>query len=238
MRYVGGKHHHGRMIARAITVAGHGRTTYREPFVGGGNVLVHIPATFTRYATDIHPDLILMWQAVQDGWTPPEKISKTAYAALKHAEPSALRGFVGFGASFGAKWFAGYGKGSHQVEGATSRWLSEHTSDIQGVHFACADYRDTPADEHTVIYADPPYGGTTEYPGVPPFDTSQFWHTAGGWVDAGAVVLVSEYDAPPGWLPVRSRDRLNRLRMEQKGSTHPEMLYRSPGERTTRSFNH
>lgn len=50
-----------------------------------------------------------MWQALQQGWQPPEIITKDEYYYVKEHkdENPALTGFVGFGCSFGGKWFGG-----------------------------------------------------------------------------------------------------------------------------------
>lgn len=66
---------------------------------------------FRVHASDAHEDLILMWQALMRGETEPfADVTEAEYSALKTAPPSARRGFVGFGASFGGGWFNGYGR--------------------------------------------------------------------------------------------------------------------------------
>jgi hypothetical protein len=59
--------------------------------------------------------------------------------------------------------------------------------------------------EGAVVYCDPPYAGTTDYPGAPPYDPAPFWRWAGECADAGARVFVSEHAAPEGWRTVSAR---------------------------------
>ena len=109
MRYVGGKTRIAKWVAEHVSSLTNGHNTYLEPFVGSGATFVKLAPRFqSAIAADDHADLILMWKALAAGWDPPEHVSKDEYVALRAAEPSALRGFVGFGASFSGKWFGGY----------------------------------------------------------------------------------------------------------------------------------
>src|SRR3954463_779951 len=115
MQYMGGKERVSTDIAEVLAHFGQSCDRYVEPFTGGGSVLYRVAPMYDDVlAADIHTDLILMWKAVQNGWVPPAAISREEYTAIKSESPSALRGFVGFGCSFGGKWFGGYasdGKG-------------------------------------------------------------------------------------------------------------------------------
>ncbi len=220
--YHGGKSRQAPHIVRAIRAAAQGRTRYLEPFVGGGNILVRIPTSWERVATDSHPDLIALWTAVQNGWTPPARISKDQYEAQRRAPTSALRGFTGFACSWGSKWWGGYA--THRkidLAETNARWLVDHRPALQGVLFDCCDYRShTPGPEH-IVYCDPPYENTTGY--LHGFDHDEFWHTMDQWVNNGAAVLVSEFTAPQDWIGVRVRDRY----LSENHTSHiQERLYR------------
>src|SRR5690606_189264 len=67
------------------------------------------------------------------------------------------------------------------------------------------DYKHWSPGEGVLVYCDPPYAGTLGY-GVE-FNPSEFWRVAEGWARRGAVALVSEGEAPPGWTPVAERTR-------------------------------
>lgn len=64
------------------------------------------------------------------------------------------------------------------------------------VTFTCLDYRDVEIPLGSVIYADPPYAGTTPYKGVEPFDSAAFWVYMRRLASEGHTVFVSECTAP------------------------------------------
>ena len=51
-----------------------------------------------------------MWEELQNGWMPPQTLTKEDYEFLKNNKDIKphLTGFVGFGCSFAGKWFGGY----------------------------------------------------------------------------------------------------------------------------------
>lgn len=208
MRYHGGKHLASRPIAAIL--ADTDRARYLEPFVGGASVLAAIAPHFqTAVAADSSIDVILMWQAVTDGWTPPEDMSKEQYECLRHSPPSALRGFAGHACSFGGKWFAGYAAPSkprprvpygENFARSGSRSCVKKAAAFSNVTWVVSDYRGWSPDQEWVVYCDPPYVRTTRH--REQFDTDQFWMVMDQWSDRGAQVFVSEYEAPPGWACV------------------------------------
>lgn len=207
MRYLGGKSRLGKKIAGVILSATQRRDEYIEPFLGGAGVLVHMAPHFaTVRASDVHEDLILMWQTVQCGWVPPEHVSEDEYTLLRHAKPSALRGFVGFGCSFGAKWFAGYARGINN-KGTWRNYAAESSRAVAIASSALARATITRASalnvfpsSSAVVYCDPPYRETTGYSHV--FDHDAFFRRATEWSRAGADVFVSEYQAPSDWTQI------------------------------------
>ena len=58
-----------------------------------------------------------MWQGLQSGWTPPDVITKEEYKYIREHkdENPALTGFVGFGCSFGGKWFGGLARNKRGI---------------------------------------------------------------------------------------------------------------------------
>lgn len=221
MRYLGGKTRIANWLVEQITPLG--GTYYLEPFLGGANSFVKLAPYYHKwYAGDVHEDLVLMWNALAEGWKPPDWISKEKYAALRHAEPSALRGFVGFGASWSGKCFGGYVDTVydkyHQREtkpyllAAKSAVLKANAvvaETVLGVqHLNYSEWRVTP---QTLIYCDPPYAGTTEY-NTRGFNHGRFWSVAKEWTRHGACVVVSEHSAPKGWKVLAVRERKHMLR--------------------------
>lgn len=173
---------------------------YWEPFIGGGSVFEQMAPNFlTAFGSDVHPDLILMYQALLDGWEPPSEITELEYRVLRDSYPSPERAFAGFACSFGGKWFGGYARSSDREDyaGEARRGLLRFQLAVRRteVGFGCSSYlRGFPA-PGTIIYCDPPYAGTTGYSGVAPFNPVVFWDTAEYWAkDRGCHVYVSEYD--------------------------------------------
>ena len=221
MRYMGGKTRLAKPITDTILSLVPNRTLYLEPFVGGGSVFAAMAPRFEwAVAGDLQHDLILMWNALLfEGWVPPESVSEDEYLTLRDSEPSPLRGFVGYGVSWGGRFFEGYARGANANYAATSTRSVLKFKDI--VHKALkpsqvgrfrnqnyADWNPTPG---TTIYCDPPYKGTKTYhsarSGLVPFDHEHFWRTMNTWVENGCYVFVSEYQAPPEWSSVWSLER-------------------------------
>ena len=95
MRYLGGKSKIAKKITAAILAHTDRRGLLIEPFCGGGAMTAALAPHFDRVdASDIVEDLILMWQALQDGWQPPRVVTEAEHATIKHAPPSALRAFI------------------------------------------------------------------------------------------------------------------------------------------------
>lgn len=183
MQYLGGKSAIAQRIAEVIKEREPVRALLIEPFCGGGAATVALAPLFNQVrAYDIHPDLILMWQALSEGWEPPTEVSENDYKQQRYADPSALRGFVGFAASFGGKWFGGYGRRESrkaQPVDENRRGLLKDIQSMSNVAFACAAFDSLTVPPGSVVYADPPYSGTTDYKTV--FSSLRFWHFARQW---------------------------------------------------------
>ena len=86
---------------------------YWEPFVGAAWILESVIGCGNKYASDANPYLVAMWKALQGGWVPPSTITESEYLVIKNTpddHPPELVAFVGFGCSWGGKWFGGWGK--------------------------------------------------------------------------------------------------------------------------------
>ena len=175
--------------------------------------------------SDIHPDLMLMWDAVlNQDWVPPVEVSYALYQELRYStEHSALRGFVGFGGSFGGRWFEGYARGgynanstprNHQAESARAVIKDSKTMKAQiNTEVFCADALTLKVESNEVIYCDPPYAGTKNYSKTSSFDHNKFWQVAQSWAETGAKVFVSEYKAPVGWSVIWSKPLRSSVRI-------------------------
>lgn len=200
MQYMGGKAKIAKRLFTAIAEVTPQRAIWFEPFVGGANVIEHAAPMFERcIGMDAHEDLILLWRACASGWTPPEFVSREEYQLLRRAEPSALRGFAGFGASFGGRWFEGYGvsprdgelcRASYRTVCRQARVLREHQ-----VEFIHTPFGQRAPEPGSVVYCDPPYHGTKFYSGLKPLDYEFFYSTLKVWA-RDCDVFVSEYSDP------------------------------------------
>jgi DNA adenine methylase len=206
MQYLGGKSKISKWLGLSILSNTKQRNRFIEPFCGGGAMTAMLAPYFKDVlASDIHNDLIIMWQALQDGWIPPTTISESLYKELQHAEPSALRGFAGFALSWGGKWFGGYARGDGgNYAGVGTRSLMRGIKKMSNVKFEHKDYQDIVIEVGDVVYCDPPYINTTKYSNT--FDSNVFWETMVQWSALGASVFVSEYSAPPNWKIIWSME--------------------------------
>lgn len=215
MRYLGGKERIAATIADFILSQKGSRTIYVEPFIGGGSVYSRLAPRFeTAYGSDAHACVVAMWQAVQGGWEPPSTVSHDLYCELRESnDVSALRGVVGFGCSFGGKWFGGYARCSRGTNYALAakKSIARKAPGMVGT-ISCRDYRDYRPSTRSLVYCDPPYADTTVgYTGVDAFDSDEFWSTMRAWRDAGALVFVSEDKAPDDWTSVLNIERRRAL---------------------------
>jgi DNA adenine methylase len=215
MRYLGGKSKIAKRLAGALLSATTSRRRLVEPFIGGGAMTAVLAPHFESYlAADLHEDLILMWRALAQGWEPPRAVSEAEYRCAKNSAPSPLRGFIGFGPSWGGKWFGGYARGEgRNYADEPARSLLRDIQLMKGVEFICTDYRSLQINEGDIVYCDPPYATTTEYRDV--FDSKSFWEKAREWSDK-ADVFVSEFSAPPGWVVIAEIQRTRDMRGDLK----------------------
>ena len=217
MIYVGGKNRIGKEIALKMkklidkkTISG-----YMEPFCGSLGVMKNMVDYHDNIiASDSHPDLIAMWKGVKNGtFIPPKAVSEKYYNKVKKMKsPSALKGFVGFGCSFGGKYFGGYGQ--KYVKNHPTNFLTAATNSInklkpllKKIKFSCNDYRKF-SPKNMLIYCDPPYKNSkagslyrTKTKKYDSFDNKEFWDTMRKW-SKNNHVFISELEAPKDFTSV------------------------------------
>ena len=83
MKYLGSKNRISKYISPILQqyINENRITTYYEPFVGGANIIDKIDCSL-RIGNDIHPQLIAMFLALQNGWNPPEHITEEEYQKI------------------------------------------------------------------------------------------------------------------------------------------------------------
>lgn len=234
MRYMGGKSRIAKEISEVVLAHTDNRAVYVEPFVGGGAMAAKLAPHFEHVVlNDLHTDLTLMWDAVlNNGWEPPTDVTVEQYQELRYSEPSPARGFVGFGGSFGGKWFGGYAKGGFKANGEPRNYPDESArallKDAEAIGKATvtnSSFENLPAvPARPVIYCDPPYADTTDY-GLSDFPHELFWEKARQWAESGADVFVSEYNAPEGWVPIWEKEVAGQLDLRKERTKPVEKLF-------------
>jgi DNA adenine methylase len=230
MQYVGGKATIAREIVAVILADTPKRDVWFEPFVGGANVTEKAVPHFRAYEChDANPDLITMWQAIMAGWSPPETLTKEEYRLLKASPMSPLRGFAAFGASFGGKFWGGYGESSTagKLCEISSRVVRRQADIFRGhkINFRLGkfalSYEPLPG---SVVYCDPPYAGTTSYKDSV---DAGYYKTLSRWAAMGCEVYASEYSEPT--VPFKllwSKLKRKRLGKDENSSLALEKLFK------------
>ena len=246
MKYLGGKQRLGKHIApilHKIWEENPHLNGYLEPFCGSLGVfkqMTDLPRARTIVANDYHPDLIAMWKAVQnDTFIYPDSISEEEYYAAKELpSPSAHKAFVGFGMSFGGRYFGAYSQ--KYLGNKKEDFCKEMTNSLRRtapliqrkkVRFENRDYK-LFRPKNKLIYCDPSYR-YTKYPikyrrGVKhydSFDNDEFWDIMRYW-SKNNIVIISETSAPHDFKPVwtmnryRSAAQSNKTRFHKNSFTH------------------
>jgi len=203
-QYFGGKIRLGKEISKIInekefSILGHNTRTYFEPFIGMGGVFRHVIQNADRESIgcDYHEDLMLMWKSIKNGWIPPKEVSRHLHNQLKTLEPSALRGFVGFGCSYMGKFYSGFTETclkSHNQIMSVSKIISTR----KVVFLEHRDYK-MHNPRNMTIYCDPPYeeSKVSNYDAKTfrGFNHEEFWETMREW-SLYNLVFISETSAP------------------------------------------
>ncbi len=238
MKYLGGKQRLGKHIAPILkdlwstyeSFFAKSLEAYLEPFCGSLGVLKNMTDnnSVSILANDYHPDLIQMWLEVKAGtFIFPTSVSEEEYIAAKLLpSPSALKSFIGFGMSFGGRFFGAYSQ--KYLNDKPEDFCKEMTNSmkriapvIQNVTFTNNDYKDlNPV--NMFVYCDPPYA-FNKYPikyrrstkKYDVFDNVQFWDQMREWSKTNMVVI-SEVTAPPDFVNVWEQERYRSAAMSKK----------------------
>lgn len=199
MQIAGGKARIAKRVAQIVN-AERGTRELWEPFMGGLWATAALGGKVR--ASDIHPGLANLYNAVRDGLNLPDVVTREDYeVARKLPVDSALRTFVGFGCSWGGKFFGGYAGGLNgklTYAQLAKRNVEMHVRSLWQATFTCESFFEREPESNVMAYLDPPYAGTTPYAGVEAWNPERFSARVKEWVDAGAVLYVSEYAFPFG----------------------------------------
>ena len=201
MKYMGSKARHAKEILPIILANRKQDQWYVEPFVGGANVIDKICGN--RMGSDANSDLIILLKAMalDDYWIPPYNVSEEEYKSARNFPASVRKSYIGFGLSYGGKWFGGYrrdsiGKRNYSFEAYKNHMVQAPM--LRGVEFLCSDYKKLIIPKGSIIYCAPPYAGTTKY-ATGGFNHVDFWKWCDDKHDEGHEIFVSEYFAPDNW---------------------------------------
>ena len=224
MKYLGGKQRLGKHIAPILHIIWENNQNlngYLEPFCGSLGVLKQMTDLNTKkiIANDYHEDLIEMWKKVQnEDFNYPTSISEEEYNNAKLLKsPNAYKAFVGFGMSFGGRYFGAYSQ--KYLNGKKEDFCKEMvnslkriTPKIKHVKFSCKDYK-TLKPVNMLIYCDPPYA-FNKYPikyrrdvkKYDVFNNDEFWNIARLW-SKNNIVVVSEINCPHDFIEIWNVER-------------------------------
>jgi len=197
MQYLGSKRRIANKIINYIELERSPESCWVEPFAGSCSILAK--AKGKRIGSDINKELISMFKALQAGWIPPAEITEEEYNNIKNNRsgfPDHLVAFVGFGCSFGGKYFAGYArnKRGRNYASKSRNSLLRRIKLLLNVELYHCQYYDLNIPSKSVIYCDPPYRNTTGY-GLD-FNHDEFYQWCEDQVKKGHKVYISEYQSP------------------------------------------
>lgn len=236
MRYMGSKDKHAKEIIAVINQYRTDQEHWVEPFVGGGNMIEKVKGA--RIGSDNNQYIIALLTALSEGWVPPQVVTfekyQEAFNQVRGLSPKLLEdhmiGFIGFGCSFGGKYFGGYARGGYNKDGSPRNYARESSRNmikmsigLAGCSFVHSNYEDLVIPSNSIVYCDPPYAMTTKYKDT--FDHSKFWKWCEKLVQAGHKVFVSEYNAPVGWKSIWSKKVVSSLDMDTGSKVASENLF-------------
>lgn len=236
MMYMGGKSRIAKPISEIInnSIKSMERPCFVSLFCGSCSVESKVTGYSRIILNDKHEYLIALLKGVQAGYVLPETITEEQYRyirANKDVDP-VIAGFVGFGCSFGGKWFGGYARNSvgRNYASESKKSLLKDMSTLGNAEFICDDYRKVPIPQGAVVYADPPYANTTGYSGEK-FDSEEFWQYMRLLAVTGRTLYISEQTAPPDFICVWEKPitrTLDRNKDNQFKATEKLFTYISP----------
>lgn len=231
MQYLGGKAKIAKTIVEGMLSEYPQTSRVWDAFCGGLSVSkAFVIAGKDVLASDENMALISTYKAAAAGWVPPVVTEETYHAAKALLDTDPLKAFVGFGCSFGAKWFGGFARGAadgsstRSYEAEARRVLSADVAHVKT--FARIDFLSVAAEAEPGLlsYCDPPYAGTTGYrQGA--FDHAAFWQRCREWVAVGVPVFVSEYAAPEDFVEVWSKEQLSTVSHNKTRRVTRECLF-------------
>lgn len=220
MKYMGSKNRIAKHILPIILKDRKQGQWYVEPFVGGANMIDKVDGP--RIGADINYYMIALLRELQNGWIPPDRITKEDFLHIKENKndyPWELVGYVGTQLSFGSVWFCSFRKdngGKRCYSSEAYRNVLKQASNLKGIEFVCSDYLNLQIPDQSIIYCDPPYKGTDKFRGFDNINHDQFWEWCRLQKQNGHSIFISEFEAPEDFICVWEKN-VNTLVAERSG---------------------
>lgn len=238
MRYMGGKYKLKSQIGELINSVRADGQTYWEPFVGSAWVTTQLESDDKVICSDLNPYLISLWKELLNGWIPPDYITEKDYEWIKQNKDiyPHLTAFVGFGCSWGGKWFGGYARDKKRNYAKESKnSLLNNVLLLRDLDIAFHVWnfiKQKAPDDSCFIYCDPPYKSTTGYGAVKKWNADKFWNKVRQLDKEGHTILISEYSAPEDFKCVESFRSNKTLNTENQKSTVEKLFMRRKNEKS------
>ena len=196
-----------------------------DAFCGGCSIIQHVQPEIKRIANDNNRYLIAMWEKLTTtNWQPPTMIDKTLYDKVRdsyHADDGkysdAEIGWIGFMASRNGRFwdggYSGHNAGGRDYIAENIRNIKRQIDDLKGVTWLCGSYDSITLTNHSLLYYDPPYKGTTGYTTAKDFDHNRFYDWARQMKRDGHTVFISEYDMPGDFSCVWQKQITNSINL-------------------------
>ncbi len=209
MRYMGGKSKIANALATEINRVRRPGQPVWDAFCGSLAMTCALIKGGPVWSTDANAALIHMHRAVQAGWDPPEHVSEEEYRAARALpDEDPRKAFIAVCCSFGGRWFEGYARSGSRNYAANGRNALRKSR--CGAQLGVLNFLDVPPGPlDAVLYLDPPYAGTKQYAGAPPFNHDQFYSRCVQW-SRWTHVFISEYTCSVG-REVWSREQTTTL---------------------------
>lgn len=234
MNYLGGKFRLKKPISEIINRHYKPNRTFVSLFCGACNVesLVNFDNIILN---DKHECLIAMWQDFFNGRKFKNEISREEYYYIKEhcKDDKGLYGLIGFGSSFGGKFWGGYAYnncGQNYLDDAIrgnikiANNLKRHNTILLN-----KDYKDVEVPANSVVYCDPPYCNTTKYSKDMSIDYEEFWDYMRE-LSVNNIVFISEEQAPEDFIPIFEKEQrrmVDRNKDNKKTSIEKLVVHKS-----------
>lgn len=213
--------------------------TYKEPFVGGANIIDKIVCKY-KHGSDINKYLIALLDHVSKGGKLLSRVSRELYNDVRTAYNSNSDTFgkvvianVGFLASYNGKWFdGGYAKPVIEKTKTGERYrdyyqekkrnLEKQAVNLRGIRFTCKDYRKL-SPMGIVIYCDPPYNETKHFANSTNFDYDEFWRIMRNW-SINNYVIISELNAPDDFVTIWEQEVSRSIKTQDKSKATEKLF--------------